>query len=252
MKTVFTILSFLFLGTNSFSQSVFNIIDTTINKDFDIELKNLNIVKDSIFFEDSTYIVSSSCSGEWGGSVIFKRKKTGKEYTCAATCPIVINKINAKYYVTASLAHMLGFSKIIEIANPKSMKVYKEPKPRYRSGNDKFYLVGDCESKSHKGTNTLVDTLGIITIVSFVYKEQFYHIISDFKTTLLCKIENHRFVTIDTVSKDVLPIYFPEVYKTKKGSLVLLFDDNESKGYIEIRNNDIYIRRFKIEAANNE
>lgn len=60
---------------------------------------------DSVFFQDENYYARRACSGEWGGSIWFKNKRTGIEYSCSATCPVIINKIGEKYIVTNTLAH---------------------------------------------------------------------------------------------------------------------------------------------------
>lgn len=43
-------------------------------------------------FEDDKFIVASTCSGEWGGSVYFKDKRTKKVYTAQATCVVNVKK----------------------------------------------------------------------------------------------------------------------------------------------------------------
>lgn len=80
------------------------------------------------FFEDEKYIVERSCSGEWGGSIYFINKLNNKKYECTATCPIALNKINNSYVVTASLAHLVGFSQILKIDDPKDLTLFKKKK----------------------------------------------------------------------------------------------------------------------------
>lgn len=71
-------------------------------------------------------LVSKSCRGEFGGTIKFKSKKTGIEYCCASTCPVVVNKVSGKYIVTNTLAHMRGFSELIEIiGNEITLMRYK-------------------------------------------------------------------------------------------------------------------------------
>jgi hypothetical protein len=214
-------------------------------ENYEEAIRKLNIVQDSFFFEDSSYVVRKTCSGEWGGSVWFKNKITGIEYSCYATCPVVINKIDDKYYVTATLAHLSISSRIIEINAPDSMKVFKMPKPRNKKGKDKFYYVGDNESKSRVGTNFLVDSLGVLTLVSFVYENQLFHIVSDYYNTYLCKIVENQFVTIAKIANERLPIYRSEILKTENGELIVMFNQNDINGYLEIKCNSITIKRYE-------
>src|ERR1700743_293202 len=61
-------------------------------------------------YEDDNYIVNSSCSGEFGGSLYFIDKKTNIKYECRCNCAVSLLKNNGKYNVTASLAHLAGFT----------------------------------------------------------------------------------------------------------------------------------------------
>lgn len=126
------------------------------------------VIPNSAFFEDENDIVSKTCSGEWGGTIKFKNKKTGVEYACGATCPVVVNKISGKYIVTNTLGHLSGFTEIIEIDNPDLTSAFKLNKP-LKKGNVIFRYAGDDEFKSVKGTHKLIDSIGIMTLASFPY-----------------------------------------------------------------------------------
>lgn len=194
-------------------------------------------------YDDEKYIVSKTCSGEWGGTIKFKNKKSGIEYSAASTCPVVVNKLDGKYYITNTLAHLSGFSEILEISNPDSMTVYELPKPRKKKGKKILRYVGDDESKSTKGTKQLVDSIGVLTLASFPYNGHLYHIVTDFRKTFLATVENNKFVTIDTVSNESIWTYNPEAFKTEENHLLVFFDNNEAKGYLEIWNNQIMVVR---------
>ncbi|MFK7969260.1 MAG: hypothetical protein AB8F95_02785 [Bacteroidia bacterium] len=245
MKLLSIIIPILVFSTSTFSQTQFNIIDTTISGSYKEALKNLNIVKDSVFYEDAEYIVRSTCSGEWGGSVWFKNKETGLVHSCAATCPLVVNKVDGKYIVTATLAHLIGSCRVIEISNPDSMEIFKNPKPRNKRGKRKFFYVGDHESKSQVGTNMLADSFGVLIVASFVHDNQLMHIMSSYDHTYVCKVEANHFVMIDTICEGRLPIKRREILRTEDGAFVIPFDPKETKGFLEIRGSDIFIRRYE-------
>lgn len=207
-------------------------------------IKDVKVDKDNIF-EDSVYIVSKSCSGEWGGTIKFKNKQTGIEYSAASTCPVVVNKLNNKYYITNTLAHMGGFSEILEISHPDSLEIFKLPKPRSKKGKTVIRYVGDDESKTTKGTRKLLDSIGILTLASFPYQEKLFHIVTNFEKTFLAKIENNKFVTIDAISDKDIRTYDPEVFKTKDNHFIVLFSNQDVKGYFDIFENKILVLTSK-------
>ncbi|RYE25384.1 MAG: hypothetical protein EOP45_04805 [Sphingobacteriaceae bacterium] len=200
---------------------------------------------DSNFFEDDNYIVNKTCSGEFGGTVKFKNKKTGVVYSCSATCPVVVNKVEGKYIVTNTLAHLIGFSEVIEIDNPDSMSIFKLSKPRKKIGKTVIRYVGDDESKSTIGTKRLVDSIGVLTLASFPYKKELFYIVTDFKKTFVSKIENKKFITVDSVSNESIWTSNPEIIKTHDGHYVVFFDNQKVNGYLDIFDNEIKLMRFK-------
>ena len=197
------------------------------------------------FFEDENYIVSRTCSGEWGGSIRFKNKKTGIEYACEATCAIVINKIDGKYFVTNSLAHMSGYTELLEIDNPSSMEQFKLREQQQLNGVKLARYKGETESHSRKGTKQLADSTGILTIASFQHKGQIFHIVTDFEKTFLAKVENRKFVPIDTISKISIWDYNQEVIKTINNHFIVLFNNDKTNGYLDIFENKIHLTRYK-------
>jgi len=140
---------------------------------------------------------------------------------------------------------LIGFSQIIEIDKPKDLDIFKLPKPRQKKGKLIIRAIGDDESKSIKGTKVLLDTTGILTIASFPYNGQLYHIITDFHKTFIAKIENKKFVTIDTVSTQTLWTYDPEVIRTIDNHYLVFFDNDKAKGYLDLFENDIDLVRYK-------
>ena len=205
----------------------------------DFNTQNLNL------FEDETYFVSKTCSGEWGGSIKFKNKITGTEYSCSATCPVAVNKIEGKYFVTNSLAHMSGFTEILQIDNPDSMEIFKLPEQRESNGTKIARLKVETESHSTKGTKILADSTGILTIASFPYKGQIFHIITDFQKTFLSKIDNRKFVPIDTISNVSIWDYNQEVIKTSENHFMVFFNNDKTSGYLDIFENKIHLTRYK-------
>lgn len=199
----------------------------------------------SNFFEDSLFVVSTTCSGEWGGTVKFKDKMTGIQYSATSTCPVVVNKLEGKYFITNTLAHLNGFSEILEIDNPKLLTVAEKSKPIKKHHKPVIRQVGYDESKSTTGTTKILDSVGVLTMASFPFKGHLYHVVTDFEKTYLTKIVAGRFQIIDTISNQRLWTYDPVVFKTSDKHYIVFFDNNETSGYFDIYENKIKIARIK-------
>ena len=197
------------------------------------------------FFEDDKYVVRKTCSGEWGGTVWFKNKKTGIERSCVASCPLVINKLDGKYFVTATLNHMVGFSQVLEIENPELLNVFKLPKPRVVVGKRIIMYVGDDETKSTKGSKILLDTMKVSMLLSFPLNGQLYHLFTDYRKTYLGKIQDKKLVTIDVVSQESLWSYDAEVIKTREGHFIVFFKNEKVEGYLDVFGNSVNVVRYR-------
>lgn len=241
---LFLPLILLSAGCSAQTQKQFEIKEIYIsNSSKDKALKDFKKKYDA-FFEDENYVVRKTCSGEWGGSVYFKSKKSGVEYACSATCPVIINKLNNKYYLTNMLAHLSGSSEIVEIENPDLMSVAEPPK-QFRTEGFVIVPIGSDEQQSTKGTHKVTDSIGVLVIGSFPYKNELFHIVTDFNGTYLCSIENNRFRTMDTVSKVSLWSYDQEVKVTKDNHYIIPFASDEANGYIDVVDNKISIIRVR-------
>ena len=192
------------------------------------------------FYEDEVYLVSKTCSGEWGGTVKFKNKMTGIEYASSATCPISVNKISNIYYVTNSLGHLSGSCEVLEIRRPDSMKIFKIPPPRKIKGKKVFY-VGDDESNSTKGTKKLIGNYGMLILGSFLFRGNLFHIVRNDKETYIATIENEKFKSIKFLTNQNTFTYDNEIMKTKDGHLLIPI----SGGYLDIFNNEVTILRHQ-------
>ena len=69
-------------------------------------------------YEDARFVVTSICSGEWGGTAIFTDKITGEQYADAATCAEFVQKWGHSYHVTSYMPHLTTSMSIQRIDNP--------------------------------------------------------------------------------------------------------------------------------------
>lgn len=121
------------------------------------------------------------------------------------------------------------------------MAVFKLPVRRQKKGMRQVYLIGETESNSKKGTNVLVDSIKLMTIATFPFNDQLYHVVTDFKKTYISKIENNNFVTVDTISNSSIWTYEPVVIRTIDGHYIVFF---KTQGYLEIYDNKINLIRY--------
>lgn len=196
------------------------------------------------FFEDEHYLVRKTCMGEFGGTVFFKNKNTGIEHACGATCPVVVNKINGKYIVSNTLLHYSGFSEVILIDHPDSMPAIK---PELINGKRNLIVrePGNVKERTSAGIKQLAYTFNCILLASFPFEGQLYHITSDFEKAYVSKIENMRFVNIDTVCNESIRPWEPEVIQTADDHAVIFFKKGKSKGYLDIAGNKIRLMKCK-------
>jgi hypothetical protein len=190
-------------------------------------------------FEDQNFIVTSACRGEWGGSLFFLSKKSNKIYECSSTCSVNIIKLDDKYTVTASLAHLAGFANIFEIDNPEKLKVHN---------HDTRFVI---QSNSIIGTNQLIDSIGIESCGSFIYKNQIFNLIcqnnSSYRkksaSTFITTIKNKKLITIDTIANFSMWSYDP-IYRSYSNQTICNFANDEKSGFVVIADNKLTLYTF--------
>lgn len=190
------------------------------------------------FFEDTKFSVSESCSGEWGGSLYFTNKTTKNVYECSSTCPLIINKMGGSYFVTSTLSHLSGHWNVMEIKSPYDLARFK---PREKK---LINHVGYDESISKKGTYQLFEKYKQLALISFVYNNRLFHIISDYDKTFIGEIINGDCITIQLLSNEPLYSYDHRIIKRDENHYLVLFEGSKTTGYLEIINNYIFIHKY--------
>lgn len=165
-----------------------------------MQFKKVGVFKniEDVRYEDDDYFITSVCNGEWGGAVYFKSKQNKKTYECAATCLLVVNKIADSYYITATLAHLMGFTEVLKVDNPLDLELSKKKIKKETEG-----------SVARKGVVSLIDEAGVLALTSFVYQKELYHIVVDGfgispPTTNLVKIKDGKFEIIHRIADEML------------------------------------------------
>ena len=150
-------------------------------------------------FEDNNYISFCDCHGEWGGTVYFYNKLTGKIHFTEATCANSIIKKD-EYLVLSHLGHMFGSSELKSISFPDKLS---------QTDIDKVNTTYKGEALGYTDKSTeykiVFDYYGIQIFSSFPYQERIIYVVYWNERTFLAEIEND-------VIKIVNPLFNRELY----------------------------------------
>jgi hypothetical protein len=149
---------------------------------------------------------------------------------------------------------MNGSTKIIRIDDP--LKLYELTVDSLKNYCNWWTTLisdeGGSSNKSYKlakskfeiGTKTILDTVGVLTMTSFVHNNQLYHINSDRSNrTFISKIQGDSLLLIDSIFNKSFWSYEPE--NTKYGTMHLhSFSNTETSGFLTVRNDTISIITF--------
>ncbi|NMM47747.1 hypothetical protein [Marinigracilibium pacificum] len=236
----YLILIFIVLcGCSPSNTPKFNIEVFNSNQMYLDLMEEYDMNMDTLMFEDENYVISGSCNGEWGGSIKFKEKKDNSVYACEATCPVSVDKIDNIYYLSTTLAHGNGFSRIFKILEPSSMEKYILPEPELMDDGTLGYYIGDTESKSSLGRTTILDTTQILIISTFPYNKDLFYITTDFKNTWLSRVVNGRFEHLKKILDFEIISYEPMLVHSSNGSRLSVFYNESKRGLIKITGNNI-------------
>lgn len=199
-------------------------------------------------YEDNEFVVNSCCRGEFGGAIFFKEKKTGKYYSCRATCLNGIQKLNGSFYITSSLPHASGFARVIKIDDPRNLYEIKRKSQLKDCGWYDIYPEDPRDEVTHpkgydKGYQILLDTMDIHIVGAFSHKQHIYHIYSDDNNTYLGYINNKKFITIDTLINKVA--WHGEVRDLKHNSNIFPIRSRDLSGVIILNGKKIKLVEFK-------
>ncbi len=187
------------------------------------------------FYEDENYVVTSECHGEFGGEVSFKNKHNNKVTVASAVCPLIINKLNSKYYLTTSLAHMGTSYHFYEIEDPNELEIK----------NDTLHYN---DTNTVSGMKLLSSGHGKTILLSFSYKEKIYQIVCDTFTNenYIAVRDQAQLKKVQLLSKlPLIALSNDDAIFTNEGhyacKLYLLKNQTMRSGYIDIYENKIKI-----------
>ena len=161
-------------------------------------------------YQDSLFNVYSVCKGEWGGTIYFEEIKNGsglivdaislypftkyqfaqnyRVYEANVQCPIVVNKIEDIYYLTAYYRHAKGYNHVYKIVNPYMME---ESELDFKNIYRKNYFSGIETLFSYSSYEMPLDIH-----TSFVLNDELLHLYSDKDGTFVGIIDNKKMTPI--------------------------------------------------------
>ena len=102
---------------------------------------NLQRFRDGLpYYEDETYDVHACSAGEWGGAVFFWDKRAGSTYSYPATDVQQVLKFSGSYVVSSYLSHMSGISDYLFIKDPTELYQLQNGRPKK---NCNWYMAVD-------------------------------------------------------------------------------------------------------------
>ncbi|AZB31019.1 hypothetical protein EB354_18110 [Chryseobacterium balustinum] len=220
---------------------VFEFTTETVDRNIVQELKQIKNQKPyGLVFQDEKYEVWNSCSGEWGGTIYFKNKHNGEIRYAQSTCTVSVNKIGDKYYISNVSTHLYARSSILEIINPEKMELTLKLPLFHPEIETREY-----ETKSNLETKTIVDSVGVSILTSFVYKNNLYSVLKNYKNDIITisKVENNKFKTVQTLDGLILNDS-PQILKESETHQKLYFQ-NSTPGILYIKNNKIKFTFYK-------
>ena len=147
----------------------------------------LPIKEQPVLFDDDSYICFRDCFGEWGGTIYFYDKRTRKIHYTEATCANSVLKDNNNYFVLSHLGHMVGITKLKEIADPAELPV-ADPESINKTVDEQALGYTD----KSKASQVIFDYHGIQIFSSFIYDRRTVYMVYWRDATFLAEIEGDR------------------------------------------------------------
>jgi hypothetical protein len=183
----------------------------------------IKVPADNIIYEDESYIIERESYGEFGGLVYFRDKATGAKYEALCPYGIKVNYFQNKYYVTSYLAHLSGFSSIIEIEDPHLLHSASPEQARRTGEIETLPYIQDNKEFLKKGSKVIFNKIGMRIHTTFVHKGRLLIVYTEGNPALYTKQENMVHIAAVT-SGELEPVY------TFKPKMRMKYDGTLSDG----------------------
>ena len=166
-------------------------------------------------YEDARYLVHAECEGEFGGTVYFYDKQTGRTHWANAACANSLWQENGQYYLLVSLGHMNGSAASAIISNPDVLPLVKPLKPvKGLRPNGPFQRKENIDwqydfTKPERGVTRLFDFVGLQLFGGLRWQGQMLYLTHWNQTTFLATIDGTRITVVDPLFANDLYTHNP-------------------------------------------
>lgn len=161
----------------------------------EIPLKN-----QPMLFENNEFIVYRDCFGEWGGTVYFYERSTGRTYFTESTCANTVTHTKEGYLVLASLGHGAGSVELKLIPDPRKLTQAKQNELNTMKDGEAL----GYKDKSNAFTNKL-DLYGIQFFSRFIFDNTELFIANVLDLTFIAKVNENEVEIVN-------PLFFNNLY----------------------------------------
>jgi len=151
-------------------------------------------------YDDDQFVAYGDCQGEFGGTIYFYEKATGKTFFTESTCSNTVTKTREGYNVLANLGHMEGSCEIKVIADPRRLSLAQ---PNEINEMIKGGALGYTD-KSNAFKKTL-DLYGVQIFSFFSYGSRELYIVNLADLTFIAEIKGNNIEIVH-------PLFFNDLY----------------------------------------
>lgn len=173
-------------------------------------LKERDLRFGRLLYADPVYEVYNASAGEWGGTVYFMNRKTGRSYAYPAGNLTQVIRWKDRFILCGFLAHLVYHSQFITIDRPERLFDVTDSLDKiccnWSPGEDPMHN-GWKKIDTQAGIRSYFDTIGISVAATFPYGNELYSIYSTDSQTVLARHEQDSLVTVDTVCDHRLRFY---------------------------------------------
>jgi hypothetical protein len=155
-----------------------------------------------ILYDDDDYLCFCDNKGEWGGTIYFFNKATGKIYYTGASGANTVYKNNGSYFVLPHSGHFEGFTGLKEISDPSKLS---ETNMDEINRNQKPEINALGTKDKSKASRMILDYAGIEFLSSFIRGNKTIYIVRLRESAFLAEIDNN-------VIKIVNPLFNNNLY----------------------------------------
>ncbi|MCC5917862.1 MAG: hypothetical protein JJU02_11120 [Cryomorphaceae bacterium] len=173
-----------------------------VQKEIDTLYAQDSIPVGKLYYSDDDFSVFGYCLGKFGGPLMFQDMENKDSiYYMECACPVMIEKRKEGYYITESLAHIMGFAKIQFLQSPKELIYIHRDSLKTEWKSQKYPDIDYIElwDRLNIQGKILIDTMGITFSVFFEHNNDNYLIFSDYQNTYLGLLTTAGLRTLDTL-----------------------------------------------------